>query len=155
MKTIMIQEHEKNITGTRCFTWFLFLFCCILIFLCRPLPVAAGNEEFTFVQLCDPQLGMTDYKENICSLEQTVKQVNILNPDFILICGDLVNSPNKTSLSDFRKIMEPLAVQCHYAPGNHDLPLSTNTAILDRYHEFFGKDHYTCLLYTSPSPRDS
>jgi 3',5'-cyclic AMP phosphodiesterase CpdA len=119
----------------------LLIVCCVLILPCT-LSTTAGTADFTFVQLCDPQLDVTDYKEDICSLEQAVKQINLLNPKFVLLCGDLVHKPNKTSLSDFRKIMEALTVPCHYIPGNHDVTLHETGDALDQYREVFGKDYY-------------
>jgi len=85
---------------------------------------------------------MTDYKENICSLEQAVKQINSLAPDFLLMCGDFVHKPNETSFSDFRKIMESVKVPCYWVPGNHDLTLDKPGDTLARYRELFGRDYY-------------
>lgn len=95
-----------------------------------------------FVQLCDPQLGMTDYKEDICAFEQAVKQINLLAPAFVLLCGDMVHKPSPTSLSDFRKIAEALAVPCRYVPGNHDLTLKTPGDMLAEYRAIFGPDYH-------------
>ena len=105
--------------------------------------VAADDAGFAFVQLCDPQLGVTDYKENIGSLEQAVKQIDALSPEFVLLCGDCVEKPNETSLADFRKIMDALTVPCRFVPGNHDLTLLKPGDALPRYRELFGRDYYT------------
>lgn len=120
----------------------LHLRSCILWLICALAEVTA-RADFTFVQLCDPQLGMTDYKEDICSLEQAVKQIDSIAPDFLLVCGDLVHKPNETSFSDFRKIMESAAVPCKWLPGNHDLTLAAAGDTLPRYQELFGRDYYS------------
>jgi len=100
------------------------------------------REPFSFVQLCDPQLGSTDYKSDICSLEQAVKQINLLAPDFVLICGDLVEKANGTSISDFKHIIEAFSVPCYCVPGNHDVGLPATTESLSLYRKLQGKDYY-------------
>jgi serine/threonine-protein phosphatase CPPED1 len=115
----------------------------LLLWICCSAAIGIAAEPgFCFVQLCDPQLGMTDYKEDICSLEQAVKQVNSLAPDFLLVCGDSVHKPNKASFSDFRKIMEAVTVPCYWVAGNHDLTLRKPGDTLQIYRELFGRDYY-------------
>lgn len=105
--------------------------------------VSANTGSFTVVQICDPQLGMTDYRENICSFEQVVKQVNLLNPEFAVICGDLVNTTNDVSFFDFAKIRNEFSVPCYCVPGNHDLGGCPTTNSLARYRKLFGEDYFT------------
>ena len=59
------------------------------------------QEPFFFVQLCDTQLGMGGYTHDIRSFEQAVFQINELNPDFAVICGDLVHNASDSSYTDF------------------------------------------------------
>jgi predicted phosphodiesterase len=106
-------------------------------------PAAAGSGSFTFVQVCDPQLGITDYKEDICSLEQAVKQINLLGPEFVLLCGDRVHTPNDVSLSDFGQIVAALAVPTHAVAGNHDVTLAEPNDFLRQYREGGGRDTYS------------
>ena len=73
-------------------------------------------EPFSFVQLCDTQLGMGGYDHDIESFQQAVKQINDLNPDFVVICGDLVNKPNDSSFFDFKKIVKGFNIPCYPAP---------------------------------------
>ena len=77
-------------------------------------PVFAGEsletKPFTFVQICDTQLGMGGYEHDINSFKQAVKQINKLKPDFVVICGDLVSTPNDKSFTDFKKIKDGLTM---------------------------------------------
>lgn len=118
---------------------------CTLIFVLGLLQsVLADTGSFTVVQICDPQLGMTDNRENVCSLEQIVKQVNLLNPDYAIICGDMVNTPNDVSISDFTRIRSAFSVQCLCVPGNHDIggqAISTNS--LAKYRKDIGEDYFS------------
>jgi len=60
------------------------------------------HKEFSFVQLCDTQIGFgsVGYENDLEKFKQAVVQINDLNPDFVVICGDLVNTPNDNSFSD-------------------------------------------------------
>ena len=78
-------------------------------------------EPFTFVQICDTQLGFSDYQRDIDSFRQAVTQINGLDPDFVVICGDLVNTANDKSFSDFKEIKSFLQMPCYCVPGNHDI----------------------------------
>jgi hypothetical protein len=67
-------------------------------------------ESFSFVQICDPQLGMGGYDHDTATLEQAVRQINEMDIDFAIFCGDLVNHdigmvPNDTTLAFYRSTM--------------------------------------------------
>ncbi len=98
--------------------------------------------SFSFVQLCDTQLGMGGYKQDIQAFKQAVKQINILAPDFVIICGDLVDIPNASSFSDFIKVKETLNMPCYCAPGNHDVGDIPNDSTIAHYRNVLGKDYY-------------
>jgi 3',5'-cyclic AMP phosphodiesterase CpdA len=102
-------------------------------------------KPFTFVQLCDTQLGMGGYEHDVNTFKQAVKQINQLNPDFVVICGDLVNDAADTSYSDFKNIMKGFTVPCHVAPGNHDVGNIPTDTSLRYYRETIGKDYYDFL----------
>lgn len=103
----------------------------------------AEQEPFTFVQLCDTQLGMGGYEHDILSFELAVKQINELNPDFAVICGDLVNHASDTSFNDFKRIVDGFTVPCYPAPGNHDVGNNPTKATLDFYRKMIGDDYFT------------
>ncbi len=65
-----------------------------------------STKTFTFVKMTAPQLGFGGYKHDLQSFEQTVKQINELNLDFVDICSDLVNAPADSSFLDFKRIKE-------------------------------------------------
>ena len=104
--------------------------------------VGVGQKPFTFVQMCDTQLGMGGYKQDIQAFKQAVKQINVLNPDFVIICGDLVDIPNDSSFSDFIKIKESFDIPCYCAVGNHDIGNIPNDTTLSYYRNTIGKDYY-------------
>ena len=95
-----------------------------------------------FVQMCDPQLGMGGYEADKDRFKQAVKQINALDPAFVVICGDLVNTPNEQSFSDFKAIAASFKMPCYCAPGNHDVSNTPTPETLRRYRAAMGKDYY-------------
>ena len=100
------------------------------------------KKPFSFVQLCDTQLGMGGYEHDLKSFELAVNQINKLNPDFVIICGDLVHNPSDSSFSDFKKIKDGLKMPCYCAVGNHDIGNIPNDTTLSYYRKTIGKDYY-------------
>lgn len=103
------------------------------------------KEPFTFVQMCDTQLGMGGYEHDKKTFAQAVKQVNKLKPDFTVICGDLVNNANDKSFIDFKKIKSGFTARCYCAAGNHDVQNKPTVASLKYYREQIGKDYYSFI----------
>ena len=101
-----------------------------------------ASETFTFVQICDTQLGFGGYDADVAAFEQAVRQINTLAPDFVIICGDLVNGPDERSLNDFTRINAGFEVPCHLVAGNHDVGNEPTPETLAAYRKRFGPDHY-------------
>jgi 3',5'-cyclic AMP phosphodiesterase CpdA len=101
------------------------------------------ERPFTFVQMCDPQLGMGGYDADVARFKQAVKQINALKPDFVVICGDLVNDTTDKSFADFNAIKTGFTMPCYCAPGNHDVANSPTPETLRRYRAAIGKDYYS------------
>lgn len=99
-------------------------------------------EPFRFVQLCDTQLGFGGYEHDVHLFKQAVRQINALKPNFVVICGDLVNTPNDKSFDDFNQIKAGLRVPCYCAPGNHDVTGHPTPESLRYYREVLGRDYF-------------
>lgn len=105
---------------------------------------SALTEAFTFVQVSDPQLGWGfGYENDVNSFKQAVRRINSLKPDFVVICGDLVNSFNDQSVADFNNIKSKLTMPCYCAPGNHDVGNTPTDSSLNRYRQAIGKDYFS------------
>ncbi|WP_173280063.1 metallophosphoesterase [Winogradskyella eckloniae] len=100
------------------------------------------TESFSFVQLCDTQLGMGGYKHDIATFKQAVSQINELNTDFVVIYGDLVNDAADSTYIEFKNIMKGLKTTCYVAAGNHDVGNIPNDSTLRFYRNTIGKDYY-------------
>jgi 3',5'-cyclic AMP phosphodiesterase CpdA len=101
------------------------------------------RKTVKFVQICDTQLGFGGYEHNIISFKQTVKQVNTLNPDFVFICGDLVNDADEKSFADFNKIKNGFKAHCYCVSGNHDIGNEPTRESLKYYRTVVSKDYYS------------
>ncbi|MBN2588548.1 MAG: metallophosphoesterase [Sedimentisphaerales bacterium] len=122
---------------------FLVITLCLIVtsgFSFGSEPENAGN--FSFVQLCDPQLGFGGYEHDVNSFQIAVKKINELEPDFVVICGDMVNTFDEKSLSDFNDIKNDLKMPCYCCPGNHDVENTPTVESLKKYRDFFGKDYF-------------
>ena len=100
-------------------------------------------KPFDFVQMCDTQLGMGGYEHDVLNFEQAVRQINELNADFVVICGDLVHNVSDSSFADFKRIMSGFKMPCYPAPGNHDVGKVPTDETLKYYRETIGEDYYT------------
>lgn len=99
-------------------------------------------KPFSFVQMCDTQLGLGGYEQDMQAFNLAVEQINILDPDFVIICGDLVDIPNDSSFSDFIMIMKSFNMPYYSAPGNHDVGDIPNDTTLSYYRNIIGNDYY-------------
>ena len=73
-------------------------------------PEPTAGEQFSFVQMCDTQLGMGGYEHDVKTFTLAVEQINRMKPDFVVICGDLVGKANEQSWLDFNRIKSGV---CH------------------------------------------
>jgi len=88
---------------------------------------AASEPDLVFVQASDPQMewnqcntgGVDDIKWGT-----TIEKINMLNPDFVLVTGDLINSSgNTTQAAEYQSYKAALSptIECYEVPGNHDI----------------------------------
>ena len=122
--------------------------------------IALEKETFSFVHISDthmpthyfwgdnPELALSDSTE-MEDLRQVIADINILNPEFVLLSGDLVN---EGELEDFgngrcytkaQRVLSEFNVPVYLVAGNHDLggwsdtPPEQGTARRDWW-RFFG-----------------
>ena len=106
-------------------------------------PVKSSHRQpFTFVQLCDPQLGFGGYEHDVATFTQAVKQINALRPDFVLICGDLVHKRTEAALADFLRIKAGLTMPCYCAAGNHDVGQRPTRESLEDFRKGVDRDYF-------------
>ncbi|MFC2151129.1 metallophosphoesterase [Bacteroidota bacterium] len=120
------------------------------------------KENYYFVQLTDTHLpthyfyedpeGVTDTSE-LNDLYEVIKDINLIQPEFVLLTGDLIN---EGELEDFEcrrnhtrtvELLEKFEVPVYIVPGNHDLggwdatPPSQGTARREWWRFFGWRQH--------------
>ena len=121
-------------------------FFLILLMALKALP--AGPHFF--VQMSDPQFGMyaenKDFRQETINFEFAIATANRLRPNFVVICGDLINQAgNAAQAAEFMRIAASLdpAIKLYNVAGNHDVENQPTPATLAAYRDKFGPDSYT------------
>jgi 3',5'-cyclic AMP phosphodiesterase CpdA len=127
--------------------------CSVWVLSCAFL-FAQPSRSFFFIQLADPQFGMMplqkDFHKERQNLARAVEAINRLRPDFVVVCGDLVNSPgNPLQIAAFRQTIASMdtSIPLYLVPGNHDVGNTPTPATLETYQKEFGKDYYSFVRH--------
>ena len=101
------------------------------------------TQPFSFVQYTDPQLGFGEYERDLRMWRVAVEMINRERPDFVLLCGDLVDDPyDPAAWQDFFSVYAALQVPCYFVPGNHDIGWKKiDPELLRSYREKIGDDY--------------
>lgn len=102
-----------------------------------------GRQQFSFAQVCDTQFGMGGYEHDLKTFRHAVRQINDMDLDFVVVCGDLVHKASEGSYADFKKIAGELKSPIYCVPGNHDVGNSPTLTSLKKYREVMGKDYFS------------
>jgi len=102
-----------------------------------------SDQAFSFVQLCDPQLGMGGYEHDTETFRQAVSQINDMDVDFAIICGDLVHHASDSTYADFLGIVADFEIPCYMVPGNHDVGKIADDSSLAYYRRTIGEDYFS------------
>ncbi|MGF1580902.1 MAG: metallophosphoesterase family protein [Gemmataceae bacterium] len=101
------------------------------------------SENFQFVIVSDRTGG---HRPRIFS--QAVAQINLLQPEFVLSVGDLIEgyTEDKEQIDkewkEFQKYVSQLKMPFFYVPGNHDY---TNKVMTQEWKERFGRSYFHFL----------
>ena len=108
------------------------------------------NDEFSFILLSDPQLGMMDqgkvFAKALSNFEQAIIQAEQYDPAFVIVCGDMVDDPaDSDSIFKIKTTANNLNenIPLYWIPGNHDIGNHPTAARLNYYRQNFGDDFYS------------
>lgn len=87
------------------------------------LPLPNENDAFTFIVYGDRTGGPP---EGVSVLADAVRDTNLLEPDFVMTVGDLINGYSNeevwmTQMKEYKSIMNELACPWFPVAGNHDI----------------------------------
>jgi 3',5'-cyclic AMP phosphodiesterase CpdA len=109
-----------------------------------------SDSQFFFIQLTDPQFGMYEADKGFSKetelYEKAVEAINRLNPDFVVITGDLVNNRNdRAQIEEFKRITSKINKDIHvwYSPGNHDIGQSPEQEDINSFTADYGHDRFS------------
>ena len=134
----------------------------------------AAAMSFFFIQMADPQLGMfaassglseskieefrrmglrirpapqiTGFADETALYEKAIAEVNRLRPDFVVMCGDMVNDQDdQEQLAEVERITAQLDsdIPMYWAAGNHDVGNTPTPESLRLYRQRYGEDDYS------------
>ena len=113
------------------------------------------SDSFTFVHLTDFHIGdprgLAENPKEIIgwkAARKTVEEINLLNPDFVIISGDLTFGqlyPFEYSYEypTCYKILQDFTVPTYLCPGNHDGYIQTFQDGLKFWENYFGPVYYS------------
>lgn len=109
---------------------------------------AQEDKSWFFVQITDPQLGFypDSLEKEIRHYEQAVKRINEINPDFVVITGDLVHiSKDENQLAEYKRITDMIRsdIPVYQIPGNHDVENEPTDADITFYKSRYGDDKFS------------
>ena len=111
-----------------------------------------GKDEFQFVIFGDRTGGPV---EGIEVLKEAVRGTNLLDPDFVMTVGDLVQGYNETpewlvQMREFRGVMGGLEMPWYPVAGNHDIYWRGKGDPPAGHHETDYEKHFGPLWYWFP-----
>ena len=115
---------------------------------------AAGGDAASLADKTDRTLGARDGNGRWGALRQVIDELNLVQPDFVLVAGDLTFGVHPRALpyeyEDAWAILDELEVPAFLAPGNHDLYAFDDAAGLDgaidglaMWEQYFGPAYYS------------
>jgi predicted MPP superfamily phosphohydrolase len=129
--------------------WIIIIFSVIIL-----LPLLSCNEnfkryskaikvnEYAFAVASDPQL----FWGTLENWQQTIRDINEMHPDFVIVCGDMTNNPgNKEEIAAYWENAAKLSagIKLYNVPGNHDLQSEPTLESIELYKKNFGKPYYS------------
>lgn len=107
-------------------------------------------SPFFFIQVTDPQFGFFEanigFGKETELYEKAVNEINRLNPDFVVITGDLVNNKDdRSQIAEFKRITAQInsKIPVYFSPGNHDIGQSPTQKDIDSFISDYGHEKFS------------
>ncbi|WP_354335418.1 metallophosphoesterase [Pedobacter sp. CG_S7] len=108
------------------------------------------RQPFFFIQMTDPQFGFfnanKDFVKETENFEKAIKEANRLHPDYVIITGDLINSPgDKAQIAEYKRIVAKLdkSIPVYHIAGNHDVTNDPKPEDIEGFNKNFGPDYFS------------
>jgi len=110
----------------------------------------AQRKPFFFIQMTDPQFGFIEanksFEKETVLYQKAVDEVNRLNPDFVVITGDIVNkATDSIQWAEFKRLTSKIkpSILVYITPGNHDISNNPTQQSIDEYKLSHGDDKFS------------
>ena len=107
------------------------------------------NNEFSIIQMSDPQFGFINnnesFEEETKLFTKAIEAANRLNPDFVVVTGDLIHLPfDEEQIREYKRIAALLkpSISLYNVAGNHDVGNVPTEENIKRYMGDFDRDYY-------------
>jgi 3',5'-cyclic AMP phosphodiesterase CpdA len=130
-----------------------------LLFLLLTIGIAGQNPSsapYFIIQVTDPQFGFIESNNGFTSetelYEKIVAAINRLNPELVVITGDLVNNKDdRSQIDEFKRITSKInpSVPVRITPGNHDIGTNPSQRDLDSYITDYGDYKFSLKIRNS------
>lgn len=108
------------------------------------------GKGFSVIQMADPQFGFFNdnksFEKETENFTKAIQAANRLNPDFVIVAGDLVNLPfDEEQIKEYKRVAGLLkpTIPLYNVAGNHDVGNVPTEQNIETYNKDFGKDYYT------------
>ncbi len=116
----------------------------------------ADREHFTFIHFTDPHTTLDENYNQI--IKNAVDEMNNIDPDFVIVTGDIISEGDKTSIEQARRwfnryvsLIDSLDMPVYHTIGNHDIAgIFYQKDISDQrgygkwlYYSYFGPAYYS------------
>jgi len=126
----------------------ILIYCFLLLL---SVTAVGQTEAFYFIQFTDPQFGMIEgnkgFSEETKLMEKAVNAINRLNPQFVVVTGDMVHDgKDQKQIEEFKRIIGLINKQIpvYLLPGNHDIG---QEATDDAIHDYMEEHGYDCFSF--------
>jgi len=131
----------------------LLIYCFLLLLSGTAI---SQTDAFYFIQFTDPQFGMIEgnkgFSEETKLMEKAVDAINRLNPQFVVVTGDLVHDgKDRKQIEEFKRIINLInkRVPVYLLPGNHDIGQEATDDAIHNYMEDYGYDCFSFQVNNS------
>lgn len=108
-----------------------------------------NKKVVSIIQMTDPQFGFFNdnksFEKETENFTKAIEVANRLNPDFVIVTGDLVNIPfHKEQLKEYKRVADLIkpTIPLYNLAGNHDVGNIPTLQNIKMYNNDFGKDYY-------------
>ncbi|HKK61795.1 MAG TPA: metallophosphoesterase, partial [Bacteroidales bacterium] len=123
----------EKLKNTRIQAFLLIVFVAVIFTGCN-----SGKDELTFVHLTD--IHVAPGAESEADLRDVVSDINNLEPDFVVVTGDLTNNGTNAALEAAKNVLDRLDVPYYAIPGNHETNWSESAGL--KFNELWGNDRF-------------